>query len=271
MMYTLSDLDNFSIHALNGQIGSVKDFYFDDRRWVIRYLVVEVSSASNSYKVLLTPAVIKHLNLAHKTFAVDMSIEEIQNSPRIEIGRSASMQYEIDYLSYYGYAFYWGNNLRSSPSSLEDFTSSTPNDFVAQITTKTEDVFVAIDGVRRMYGDRHLRSFHEIVDYRIHATDDEIGHLQSVLVDEDTWTIQYCVADTSNWLFGHQVLITTQAIKDISWGSTKIYVDMTRQQVKKASLFDPSTPLNLQRELGVYLYHSHSSHAEDKVRIYHFN
>ncbi len=265
MMHTLNDLDDFVIHATDGHIGKVKDFYFDDRRWVIRYLVVEIGSASKSHKVLLSPAVIKHLNREDKTLTVDMSVSEINASPHIDTERTAAMQYEIDYLSYYGYAFYWGNNLQSSLSSLDE-----AGDISGQtLNSDAQDIFLAIDSARRMYGDRHLRSCYEIVDYHIQALDGEIGHLESILIDEDTWTVQYCIANTSNWWLGQQVLITPQAIKDISWGSTKIYVDMTRQQIKEAPLFDPSAPANRERELGVYLHYERGGYTETGAKPKH--
>jgi len=34
--------------------------------------------------------------------------------------------------------------------------------------------------------------------YHIHATDGDIGHVRSFLVDEETWAIRYIIVDTSN-------------------------------------------------------------------------
>ena len=61
MMQRIDELDGFTLAASDGQIGSLKDIYFDDRRWVIRSLVIEIGNATESHKVLLSPAVIKHL------------------------------------------------------------------------------------------------------------------------------------------------------------------------------------------------------------------
>ena len=48
MLHTLNDLKDFSIHATDGDIGLTKDFYFDDKQWVIRYLVSEEMSIPSS-------------------------------------------------------------------------------------------------------------------------------------------------------------------------------------------------------------------------------
>jgi hypothetical protein len=55
--------------------------------------------------------------------------------------------------------------------------------------------------------DPHLRSGNAVMNYHIEASDGGIGHVQGLLLDEDTWAIRYIVVDTSNWWLGHQVLI----------------------------------------------------------------
>ncbi|RYY75266.1 MAG: PRC-barrel domain containing protein [Gammaproteobacteria bacterium] len=256
MMHLLSDLNDFVIDANDGKIGKVKDFYFDDRRWVIRYVVVEINSGIGNRKILLSPSLIKHLNLEEKSIAVDMSVAEISSSTAIDTTFSVS-QYEIDYLSYYGYAFFGDNK---TVENNEDDTNS-----VEQTSHKADDVFVAIDSVRRMHGDRHLRSCCEIVNYHIQANDGEIGRLKTMLIDDDNWAIQCFVTTTSDLWFGHQVLLKPQAIKDISWGNAKIYVGMTQQQVKEAPLFDLSPIQKPRYELGVYLHQEQNSYGKTET------
>ena len=44
MLRTMKDLQGYVIQATDGDIGHVKDVYFDDQQWVARYLVVETGS-----------------------------------------------------------------------------------------------------------------------------------------------------------------------------------------------------------------------------------
>jgi sporulation protein YlmC with PRC-barrel domain len=260
MLHTLNDLSGFAIQAIDGNIGTVKDFYFDDRRWVIRHLVVETGSWLESHKVLLAPTAIKHLNRENKTIIVDLTVDEVKASPHIDTDKPVSQQYDIDYLSYYGYAFYWGaNNIWDSDATLNGLVEENPK----------AQTFAAIDRVRRMHGDRHLRSCDEIINYHIQASDGEIGHLQEMLIDEDTWKVNYFIANTSNWWLGHQVLIDPQEITDISWGNAKIYVNMTQQQVQNAPLFDPEVPRNREQELGVYLHYDRDGYWEGDTKSKH--
>ena len=55
MLKNLKDLQGYSLRATDGDIGTVKDFYFDDERWVVRYLVVETGNWLASRKVLVSP------------------------------------------------------------------------------------------------------------------------------------------------------------------------------------------------------------------------
>jgi hypothetical protein len=48
-------LTGFSLETEDGEIGSVKDFYFDDQYWNIRYLVVETGNWFFGRKVLISP------------------------------------------------------------------------------------------------------------------------------------------------------------------------------------------------------------------------
>jgi hypothetical protein len=55
MLRSMKDLENYAINATDGLIGRIKDFYFDDDAWVIRYLVVDTGSWLSSRKVLISP------------------------------------------------------------------------------------------------------------------------------------------------------------------------------------------------------------------------
>ena len=41
MIRSVNELQGYTVLVTNGQIGIVDEFYFDDKDWVIRYLVVD--------------------------------------------------------------------------------------------------------------------------------------------------------------------------------------------------------------------------------------
>jgi hypothetical protein len=58
MLRSLNDLEGYAIGATDGIVGQVKDLYFDDQAWVIRYLVVDTGPWLLSRKVLISPIAI---------------------------------------------------------------------------------------------------------------------------------------------------------------------------------------------------------------------
>ena len=108
MLRSLNDLEEYSIRATDGDIGQVKDFYFDDDAWVVRYLVVETGSWLSSRKVLITPISIKTPNWAERVLPVAISKDAVKRSPDIDTDKPVSLQNQMQYLDHYGYPYYWG-------------------------------------------------------------------------------------------------------------------------------------------------------------------
>jgi hypothetical protein len=103
--------------------------------------------------------------------------------------------------------------------------------------------------------------------YHIQATDGDIGHVQGLLVEEETWAIRYLVVDTSNWWMGHQVLIAPEWIEKVSWHDATVSVNVTRQAVKDAPPFDSTTDLDRKREISLYEHHGRPGYwAADEKR-----
>jgi len=73
MLRSMKDMEGYSIGATDGIIGQVKDFYFDDDAWVIRYLVVETGAWLASRRVLISPIAIGQPNWAEKYSRFDHS------------------------------------------------------------------------------------------------------------------------------------------------------------------------------------------------------
>lgn len=84
------------------------------------------------------------------------------------------------------------------------------------------------------------------------AIDGELGHVQGLLVDEDSWAIRYLVVKTSNWWLGHDVLVAPQWIKRVSWADRTVAVDLTRDTLKQAPRYDPAVPLSRKMEIAVF-------------------
>jgi hypothetical protein len=108
--------------------------------------------------------------------------------------------------------------------------------------------------------DPHLRSCQEILGYHIKATDGDIGHVQGLLVEEDTWAIRYIVVETSHWWSGHLVLIAPEWIRHVSWAENTVAVNLRRQAVKGAPPYDSAVELDRMLEMDIYNHYGRNGY-----------
>ena len=94
-------LGKFKLRGKDGEIGSVKEFYFDDRHWAIRYLVADTGNWLTGRQVLLSPYSLGAINKEEENITVNLNEKQIENSPSLDSDKPVSRQYEQDFFNYY--------------------------------------------------------------------------------------------------------------------------------------------------------------------------
>jgi hypothetical protein len=261
MLRSMNDLKDYTIQATDGNIGHVKDFYFDDKTWVIRYLIVDTGSWLASRMVLISPIAIRKPNWPQRVLPVFATKEQVKNSPDIDTAKPVSRQHEIQYHGYYNYPFYWdGLGLWGDEPYPNLMTNEGAAAMASHADARKSDAQRPDGGAeadKHQQDDPHLRSCVAVTGYDIEATDGIIGHVSGFLVDEETWSIRYMIVETGNWWLGHQVLVAPQWIKAVRWLDAKVSVKLTRDAVKNAPEFDHSSELNREQEIAIYRHYGH--------------
>src|SRR5512141_2808534 len=103
MLRSLKQLYGDKLGASDGEIGHVKDVYFDDQNWAIRYLIVDTGSWLPGRQVLLSPHSLGHYEQADKVVRVNLTRNQIERCPAIETHKPVSRQYAEEYYRYYGW------------------------------------------------------------------------------------------------------------------------------------------------------------------------
>jgi len=218
--------------ATDGRIGSVRDVYFDDQRWVVRYLEVDAGTGVPGRKVLISPASIRRDGTGDKDIAVTLTCEQVRNSPGPDEHRPVSRQFEEAHANYYGYPFYWdGPYLWGSsqhPITGEPSVTTPPQGVTPR--ERTQDLKEAEEQAR----ESHLRSSDEVIGYRVVATDGPIGHVEDFVVDDTNWAIDRMIVDTRNWLPGKHVLVPVDAVDKVDWLTREMRLKVTRDEVEDA-------------------------------------
>jgi hypothetical protein len=263
MLRNVNDLYGFSVTGSDGPIGEVRDCYFDDHSWTIRFFVVETGAWLGGRKVLISPIAIHGSDWAGKALSVSVTQKQVKNSPDVDTSKPVSRQHEVEQFGYYGYPYYWGEGnlwgVGPRPGmSLAGYESVA---LPAERQARTGFVDSQVKLHRGRGDDPHLRSCRAIENYHIHATDGDIGHVESLLANDEAWAIRYLIVNTSDWWLGHQVLVAPPWIADISWLNATVSIDLTRQAVKDAPAYDAKALPNPEQERGLLEHYGHPDHG----------
>ncbi len=228
MLKSIKSLFGYKILAEDGVIGRVDGFYFEDVAWTIRYLVVDTSDwFIHGRKVLISPASFGEPDWQAETFPVLLTKEKIENSPRIDVEKPISRQYQIGLDRYYGWQVQWpaGDSFESPPPPAEE------SDHMEETET---------NGM----GDPHLRSTKEVIGYHVKASDNGAGRLDDFIVDDEDWTIRYLVVDTGDELIGKMVLVPFSSVEEINWSAERVLINLSMDIIKNSPAYDPSVPFD---------------------------
>ena len=227
LLRNAKQLEGHALAATDGVIGQVRDFYFDDHSWNIRYCVAETGRWLQSRKVLISPVVLDAYDADRRLFPVDLTMEQVRNSPSIDTNLPVSRQREAELREYYGWPDYWdgafGPNGVITPAPVPSWN------------TKDDEPHPERPPRRP---DPFLRSVNDTRGYHIAATDGAIGHVDDFLIGSEDWRIHFLVVDTKNWWPGKRVIIAPDWIHEVSWETEGVTVDLTREAIKAGPSYD---------------------------------
>ena len=192
MLRSVKDLEGYVVGASDGPIGHVKDFFFDDQSWVVRYLVVETGSWMKSRKVLISPVALRGPEWTARLLPVAITKEQVRNSPDVDTQLPVSRQHEVQYAGYYGYPNYWEGAKHGNVGSYQD-PIAPGYDAIGSIQAKRAEhaATIARASGGSMSDDPHLRSCRAVMRYLVHADDGNVGEVGGMLLDDATWAIRY--------------------------------------------------------------------------------
>jgi hypothetical protein len=249
MLVKARALNGYKLQSLNGDIGSVKEFYFDDRYWTIRYLVANTGNWLIDRKVLISPYSLNGVDTATEEISVQLTKTQIEASPSIDSDQPVSRQFEDSYYGYYGYPSYWDGPY---VWGYYPYPERDRNKWGGHARTDSR-------------WDSHLRSTHAVTGYRLLALDGEIGHVDDFVIDEDTWAIRYLIVATRDFLPGKKVLLSPHWIEKVSWEESEVVIDLSREMIKGAPGYTDGVLLTRNHETGLYGYYKRAGYWVDEL------
>lgn len=243
MLHNANSLKGCQIRASDGELGELEDFCFDDRTWEIRYAVVRTGSWLNSRKVLISATLLKREpDWRARVLPVALTREQVRNSPDIDTDRTVTRLHEIELHTHYAWPTYWGEGFYAGGmSGGTPFPPAKDDDGTGQKATAPH-----------RQPETHLQSTGGVTGYSLHAADGVIGHVEDYIIDDRAWVIRYLVAGTGTWLPGRKVLVSPHWIEKVDWGTSEVFLDLTRLAVQGSPEYDPSQPVCEDYESDLY-------------------
>jgi hypothetical protein len=180
---------------------------------------------------------------------INLTKKQIEDSPSLDNDKPVSRQFEQAYYGYHGWPTYWGG-----PSMWG------PYPFIVRDPEKWRRL-----NQGGIAWDPHLRSTSGVNGHHLQALDGEIGHIADFIVDDGTWAIRYLIIDTHNWWPGKKVLISPQWIESVSWGERKVFVNLSRDAIKRSPEFTDESLLIRDYEIGLHRHYNRPGYWVDEL------
>jgi hypothetical protein len=219
MLLNIKEIYGHKLAALDGDIGHVSDFYFDDETWVIRYLVADTGSWLPGRLVLVSPHAFAELDRQTNKLHLRLNKKRIENSPPLSSLEPLSRGYEDEYYQYYGWPTYW------SGGALWGITGYPLVPLPETATAETRPAY--------QRKDQRLQHTRAVEGYQIETVDGTIGHVKSFLVDDTSWAICALVVETGHWFAGKEIQISPWKVDRISYAESKVYVSLSKEDIQK--------------------------------------
>jgi sporulation protein YlmC with PRC-barrel domain len=242
MLIEAKKIKGYKIIGNDGEVGKVKEFYFD------RYIVADTDNWLEDRHVLISPNALVSVNKETESIHINLFKKQIKDSPSLTSEKFISRQFEIAYHLYYGWPMYWDNPLKRVLNHLTIKNHK-------QLELPIKDV---------KFRNPHLRSSHDVSSYHIQATDGEIGHIIDFIVDIENWTIRYLIINTHNWWAGKNMLVSPQWIERVSWKELKVFINLSRESIKLSPEYSAEILLTRDYETQLHRYYNRNVYWNEK-------
>lgn len=241
MLRSLNDLRQYGVAGVDGDLGWVHDFLFDERDWVIRYLVIDTGPRLLRQRVLITWGAVIQSDPAHHLLRLNLTRRQLRDCPGADAA-APSWHREMAVSNYCTAMPSWlaAGVLAPPPFSLPETGS-----FTGRATTGAAGIDPEVST---------LRSVMATTGYSVEALDGRIGYVRDLIGEEDTWKIRHLVVAMRSWLPAKRVLLPSRWVQRLCPETAEILVARERDEVKKAPEYRPSTPINRAYEVRLYDY-----------------
>ncbi len=213
MLTSLKSLLGYRLRAVDGHIGKVRDFHFDNEHWTLRHMAVSTHIHFPWPVVLIEPKAIGRPDWVEQTVPVFHTLEDVRRAPRLSSDPPLYKQVHDRTANFSGYIPHW--------TPMTDAPELDTN-FVPQ-------------------GEFQLRSLNHLIGYRVHAEHELVGHVHDFLADDD-WNVRALIARLELFIGERYVAVDTQEVIEIGFVDQLVRLSVPRSTLETATEYDPMQP-----------------------------
>lgn len=95
-------VSGYTLHAVDGEIGHVDDFFINDTDWSVAYIVVDTHKWLPGRKVIISPQWVNRIRWDKSTIDVDLTRKAVKASPEPDLTQTPHHEYEERLFRHYG-------------------------------------------------------------------------------------------------------------------------------------------------------------------------
>ena len=100
-----------------------------------------------------------------------------------------------------------------------------------------------------------LRPVKNLLNYKILATDGEIGGVSDIIVDDQEMKLRYLVIDTGTWLPGKKVVLSTAWISSVVPERETVVMNIETKRIQEAPEYRPDADFSREYEERLHDYY----------------
>lgn len=230
MLRSMKELFGYSVAAIDGSLGKLEDFLFDERSHDLRYLVADTGGWFDRRHLLVAPVAFGRTRWPARDFPVGVSRAQAAASPVMVADAPLSRQHEVALHSFFEWMPYWLSHSNGVPTAH----------VVAPGAAGAEAPALCRAG--------------RLIGYQVQASDSEIGHVVDFLIDDERWMVRDLVVDTESFGEPRTVMVSMAVFLGIDAAAEKVRVSLTARLVRECPVFDPQAIAGSRSEVVFHDY-----------------
>ncbi len=243
MLRKVKTIFGFDIMATDGIIGTCADIIFDELNWKVRYLALAGSVESTGRAIMLPVAICKLPDYSSGVFPVAATAEQIKSTPFSEIDKTITRDIEKQLARHFETGPYFVHGPTEGLPPREPLSGD-------QLDATDEAASLAEPHIDQS---NKIRA-RELLSYRVRDRDDDVGAVDDLIFNGDTWRLQYIAARISTDDHPRH-LLAIDWLQHVDRNTRTLQFAVGRTDILKSPEYDPRQGVNTALEENLYSAH----------------